>query len=205
MWAVGDTSAEGSCCYGAVYPDDVVGGHPFAMVSGYVAGESVAKFASEAPQPKVRNDEVERLKERIFAPMALKKGMEPHEAISKIQQAVIPVKYSLIREERRLKEALAIVEAVRDEILPNIRATDPHNLAKYHEAASMALCAETIYKTSLMRKESRGAFVREDYPQRDDKNWFKWTIIKQDGEKMALSTEPMPIAKYKFKPECDVA
>jgi succinate dehydrogenase / fumarate reductase flavoprotein subunit len=205
LWAVGDASAEGSCCYGAVYPDDVVGGHPFAMLSGYLAGESIAKFASEVSQPKVRKDELASLRERIFAPMAVKKGMEPHDAISKIQQAVIPVKYSLIREERRLKEALGIVEELRDETLPNIRATDSHNLVKYHEAVSMALCAETIYKTSLMRKETRGAFVREDYPQRDDKNWLKWTIIKQDGEKMALSTEPMPIAKYKFKPEGYVA
>jgi succinate dehydrogenase / fumarate reductase flavoprotein subunit len=162
----------------------------------------MAKFASEVSQPEVRKDELARLRDSVFAPMVVKKGIEPHDAISKIQQAVIPVRYSLIREERRLKEALAMVEAVRDEALPNIRVTDYHNLVKYHEAASMTLCAEMIYRASLMRKESRGAFVREDYPQRDDQNWLKWTVIKQDGEKMALS---MPIAKYRFKPEGYVA
>jgi len=205
LWALGDTSAEGSACDGAVSPDDVRGGYSFAILSGYIAAENVASFVPEAPQPKVGKDELARLKERTFAPMALKKGLEPYDAISKIQEAVIPVKYSLIREEGRLKEALGMVQEVRDNILPKIKAADPHNLVKCHEAASMTLCAETIYQASLMRKETRGAFVREDYPERDDKNWLKWTIIKQDGEKMALSTEPMPIAKYKFKPEGYVA
>jgi succinate dehydrogenase/fumarate reductase flavoprotein subunit len=51
-----------------------------------------------------------------------------------------------------------------------------------------------------MRTESRGWFYREDYPERDDKNWLKWIIIKQEAGKMVFSTEPVPIDKYKFKP-----
>ena len=51
-----------------------------------------------------------------------------------------------------------------------------------------------------MRTESRGTFYREDYPERDDKNWLKWIIVKNVNGKMTLSTEPVPIERYKYKP-----
>lgn len=79
-------------------------------------------------------------------------------------------------------------------------AKDGHELAKCHEAKSMALCAEMVFRTALMREESRGGHQREDYPKRDDRNWLKWIVIKEDGGNIGLSTEPVPIAGYRFKP-----
>jgi succinate dehydrogenase / fumarate reductase flavoprotein subunit len=64
----------------------------------------------------------------------------------------------------------------------------------------MVTCAELLYRASLMRTETRGSNIREDYPARDDKNWLKWIIIKKEDDKMNLWTEPVPIDKYKIKP-----
>jgi len=36
------------------------------------------------------------------------------------------------------------------------------------------------------RKESRGAHMHEDYPDRDDKNWMKHTVSWYDGQKVTL-------------------
>jgi len=65
----------------------------------------------------------------------------------------------------------------------------------------MALCAEIALRSALKRTESRGWHYREDYPQRNDKNWLKWIIAKQKDNKMTLSVEPVPISKYRFKPK----
>ena len=44
--------------------------------------------------------------------------------------------------------------------------------------------------------------VREDYPERDDKNWLKWINLKQgvDGE-MEVFTEDIPMWRYPIRPE----
>jgi succinate dehydrogenase / fumarate reductase flavoprotein subunit len=202
LWSIGDTIINGVAMEGALAANTYPGfGLPFAIVTGLKAAKSVVKFAPESPEARVNKDEKERLRERLFAPMALKKGLEPYEAISKIQQAVVPIKYILFREGGRLKEALSIVEKVKEEVLPSVKAANPHELVKYHEATSMALCAEMVFRSALFRTESRGIHTREDYPERDDANWLKWTIIRRDREAMNLSTEPVPLSRYKYKPE----
>lgn len=201
LWAIGDTIINGIAVEGALAANNYPGsGLALALVSALKAAESVARTAPEALAPEVSPDEQAGLKERMYAPMALKKGFEPYEAISRIQQVMVPLKYIFLREGDRLKEALGMIEHVKAEVLPNIRATDPHELAKYHEAESMTLCAEMVFRAAAYRNESRGIHIREDYPAKDDKNWLKWTVIRKDREKMTLSTEPIPLARYKFKP-----
>ena len=90
---------------------------------------------------------------------------------------------------------MGIIEEVEKEILPRTKAESPHDLLRYHEAESIALCAEMVFRAALYRNESRGSHIREDCPERDDKNWLKWTIVQRDGDGMALSTEPVPKAK----------
>ena len=53
---------------------------------------------------------------------------------------------------------------------------------------------------TLGREESRSGHFREDFPQRDDKNWFKWIKIEQKGGEASLATLPIPIDKYKLQP-----
>jgi succinate dehydrogenase/fumarate reductase flavoprotein subunit len=178
-----------------------IGGHGLmnAIFGGMRAGPGAARFASEGRSPEVNNVEVKRLKEDMFAPMRRDKGLLPDDAIYPIQETVAPVKYSLRRSKERLEEALFRIKEVQER-LPELWAKDGHGLVKCHEAKSMALCAEMVFRAALMRTESRGWYYREDYPERDDKNWLKWIIIKQEAGKMVFSTEPVPIDKYKFKP-----
>jgi succinate dehydrogenase/fumarate reductase flavoprotein subunit len=84
--------------------------------------------------------------------------------------------------------------------LPEMKAHDTHDLAACHEAGAMALCAEMFYRTALERKESRGWFIREDYPETDNQNWLKWIIAKDVNGQMTISTQDVPIDRYPIKP-----
>jgi succinate dehydrogenase / fumarate reductase flavoprotein subunit len=202
LWAIGDTSYAGSALAGAVpSPPGVTPGCGLlnAVISAQWGGPPAARSASKAASPKVSYAEVRRLKESTFAPMRRKKGLLPDDAISAIQDVVSPIKYNLHRRKERLEEALSKIGEVQERI-PELWAKDGHGLGKCHEAKSMAVCAEMTFRSALMRTESRGFHYREDYPKRDDKNWLKWIIAKQELGKMVFSTEPVPINKYKIKP-----
>jgi succinate dehydrogenase/fumarate reductase flavoprotein subunit len=202
LWAIGDTSSEGAAWAGAVYaPRSAVGGSGlmFAVLSALRGGPPAARFASKAVSPEVNYAEVKRLKEDIFAPMKRDKGLLPVDAIYAIQDVVCKFKYNLHRSKDRLEEGLSKIAEVQER-LPELWAKDGHGLGKCHEARAMAVCAEMTLRSALMRMESRGFHYREDYPKRDDKNWLKWVIAKQEAGKMVLSTEPVPIDRYKVKP-----
>ena len=194
LWGAGDTVISGCAMNGAMSANSYGRwGLPFAYVTALVAAKDIAKVVPETPKPKANLEEQKRLKDRLFAPMTLKKReFEPWDAILRIQQVVIPAQYALIREGNRLIKALQTIEEVQKEILPRVKAETPHDLVRYHEAQSLATCSEMLTRAALYRTESRGSHFREDYPERDDKNWLKWIIIQKDGDRMALSTMPVP-------------
>jgi len=202
LWAIGDTCYQGSAWAGAVPapPGRLRGsGVMNTLFTSLRGGPSAARFASKAASPEIDSAEVKRFKEDMFAPMRRDKGLFPADAIYAIQDVVCKVKYNLRRSKDRLEEALSKIEEIHQRLC-ELCAKDGHSLGKCHEAKSMAICAEMTFRAALMRTESRGSHFREDYPERDDQNWLKWIIIKQEAGKMTVSTEPVPIDKYKIKP-----
>jgi succinate dehydrogenase / fumarate reductase flavoprotein subunit len=202
LWAIGDTSYAGSAIAGAVAsPPGVTPGSGimYAVISAGWAAPSVARYAAEAAPFDISVAEAKALKNVIFTPIQNKKGLSPGDAITVLQDVTAPMKYNLRRSKERLEEALADLDVLKEK-LPTLQAKDLHYLSKCHEVSSMALCAELTFRAALMRTESRGFHFREDFPERDDKNWLKWIILKLDEGEMKISTRLIPISKYKIKP-----
>ena len=55
------------------------------------------------------------------------------------------------------------------------------------------LLSKAIMKASLERRESRGAFYREDFSHMDDVNWRKHILLRFDAEKDDFLVTHQPV------------
>ncbi|HCO38552.1 MAG TPA: succinate dehydrogenase, partial [Aquificaceae bacterium] len=69
------------------------------------------------------------------------------------------------------------------------------NLVETIELRNMLHLARAVAYCALHRRESRGGHYREDYPERDDENFLKHTILKQEGDKLRIEYSEVDI-KY---------
>ena len=204
LLAIGDTSGSGSARAGAVPapPAKIHGtGLLNAVYMGTRGGETAVALVhtlSGLPvEIHVDADRIEAIKEETYAPLNRKDGISPRDIIHEIQEAIAPCDYVFVKSEDRMKEALDIIRDAASK-LDNMKVDNYHDLVKCVEAKAMALCGELFYRTSMMRKESRGFHLREDYTEMDNKNWLKWIIVQNQNGEMTFRTENVPIEQYDY-------
>jgi succinate dehydrogenase / fumarate reductase flavoprotein subunit len=60
-------------------------------------------------------------------------------------------------------------------------------------------CAEAIVEGAATRTESRGAHLREDYPNRDDAEWLKHTLAYRTSGGIQMRYKPVVITRFEPK------
>lgn len=201
LFAAGDVSYCGSASPGAVPapPGRNRGsGILHAVFMGIIGGEVAAEYAEQCAKAEIDEKQVAAFRDKAYAPLLREEGISAIEIIDEVQKLVCPVENSVYMSQSRLDVALRKLEDIKN-MASHMKADDFHHLLSCHEADAMVLCAEMQFKAASMRKESRGWFLREDYPEMDNENWLKWIIVQNEDGVMALSTENVPIESFKIQ------
>ncbi|MDF2788381.1 MAG: SdhA [Neobacillus sp.] len=204
LYTAGDISANGNSWPGAVpMPPGRNRGSGLlnAVFTASIAGPSAAKYAALVEEVNVSDEQIEKLTKEMYAPLDRYEGVTTAEIEWRIKSLMQYIPYSNWKSEERLNEAMKEVEKLKQHIT-QVVASDWHDLAKANACRSMVLCAEMFFKGSMARKESRGWHLREDYPERDDKNMLHW-INFQKGEtgEMIMTFTDIPMERYQYQPE----
>ena len=128
-------------------------------------------------------------------------GVEPAGAKTRIQSAMRKHAW-VIKDEAGLKAGLKEITETGE--MQWLRTADPslgippgdgHDWAAAMEVPNLLLCSELMLEGAEMRKESRGAFFRREYPDADDEKWLRNIIHKQVEGRRVVETVPVDL-KY---------
>jgi len=172
------------------------------VVFGKHAGLSAAGYARNANFVDLPEDPTAFAREQFDA---LRNG-DGQEKVYDLAAEMKKVMYDdvgIFRNEAGMKAAIQKIRELKERF-KHVKLADTGKvfnteLLNAWELSNMLDLAEVIATSALNRQESRGGHAREDFPNRDDANWLKHTLIKNKDGKLDIAYKPVVITKYQPK------
>lgn len=198
--------AAGECACVSVHGANRLGTNSLVelIVFGRRAGNTIAKYVGAATSVnpgRAGDDKIKAWKDRIIG---LKKGGAHSGKTYEAMQETMMANVGVYRNKGAMQNAVDDIAGLRDSYT-EIGVQDQDS--NYNTEVLSILELENLLDLSLhtsaaalARTESRGAHSREDYPDRDDKNWLKHSLSNIVGGKVILDSKPVDVSRWEPKP-----
>jgi succinate dehydrogenase / fumarate reductase, flavoprotein subunit len=196
--------AAGECACVSVHGANRLGTNSLLdlVVFGKHAGLKAAEYAKSADYQKMPENAESSIRSELEA---LKNGSGKENAfdLSNEMKNIMFSDVGIYRNEKDMTSALEKVREIQKRF-KEVKVSDTGKifnteLLNAWELSNMLEIAEVVAASALNRKESRGGHAREDYPDRDDDNWLKHTLITKKNGKLEITYKPVVITKHQPK------
>ncbi|OQY02468.1 MAG: fumarate reductase flavoprotein subunit [Desulfobacteraceae bacterium 4572_130] len=188
-----------------------LGGNSVAetVVAGMIVGEYVADYCENNTlniNTKLIESFIKQEKNKISALINRNKGENPFE-LKKEMQEIMMDKVGIFRNETDLSKAVEDLKVLNQRakniaLKHKISSSNPE-LVEAIRVPKMIKLAQCVAYGALLRKESRGAHARDDYTERNDKDWLKRTLTTwkdQDADIPEVKYEDLNIMEMEMPP-----
>jgi succinate dehydrogenase / fumarate reductase flavoprotein subunit len=169
------------------------------VVFGRRAGRYAAAFAKANGPVTVEEEELQAAATEALVPFDRgQSGENPYQVQYDLQEAMQDL-VGIVRTETEMQQALDVIGQLRARAERAGVAGNREYNSGWHTAidlGNMVIVSEAVTRAALLRKESRGAQFREDFPNKDAE-WGKYNIVIRRGtdgemlvEKRALPSIP---------------
>jgi succinate dehydrogenase / fumarate reductase flavoprotein subunit len=196
--------AAGECACVSVHGGNRLGTNSLLdlVVFGKYAGLKAAEYANQAGFENLPGG----ADADSMSQFEMLKNGSGKENVFKLSNELKKVMFADVGIYRNEKDMLSALDKVRElkSRFKEVKVVDTGKifnteLLNAWELGNMLEIAEVIAVSAANRKESRGGHSREDYPNRDDANWLKHTLVWNKNGKIEIGYKPVVITKYQPK------
>jgi succinate dehydrogenase / fumarate reductase flavoprotein subunit len=169
------------------------------VVFGKKAGDAILNYVKNAEIIEPPADLEKKMSDEIDA-LLKSNGSERTAELRNKMQLTMSENCSVFRDRPNLEKTLAVLQELKSKY-SNIGLTSKNKSFNFEledafELWNMISTAQAITFSALNREESRGAHYRTDFPERNDKEWLKHTLLFKNGMSFEVRYKPVNITKF---------
>jgi len=198
--------AAGECACVSVHGANRLGGNSLleTIVFGKIAGREASRYVKGSDIREASSHfleaEASKVEEKVKEWLRRQSGEKVHRLLNRLK-VVMSEKVGIFRQEKDLALALEEIRHIREDYeksgyLAGQSRRFSQEMVNMLEFEYMLDLCEVITLGALARRETRGSHYRLDYPERNDKEWLKHTLVTYRDGRPVLSYKPVTITRY---------
>ena len=188
LFAIGEVT-------GGLHGANRLGGNSLAetIVFGRLSGKEIADYCK---RNKIKN--IQAFHSVYYTGLFHRKGGTEPAQLRRELQSLMWNSVGLIRDKKDLAGALNKLSRLKKAFEKVNINGDIDNFIVALDVRNLFVAAEAVIRSALLRKESRGAHYRKDYPK-ENKKWLVNIICKKSNKGMKMYTAKVPATQGRLK------